>query len=172
MIYFSGFSLAGESEIFREYLDNVAGNPYVVAGFSYGAIKAVEYACTSTDRIDKIILLSPAYFVGQSPAFIKAQLRYYKKDPVAYIEKFFVNAAYPTSYSLKRYSRMSTVEELEELLFYPWSEEKLLPLIEKGINIETYLGGRDRIVDAEAAHDFFKKYTTSYLFKPFGHLLR
>jgi len=79
MIFFSGFSLKNEDEIFFDYLKDVKDNPYVVVGFSYGAIKALEYAVKSQERIDRMILISPAWFCNKSKAFIKTQLLYYKK---------------------------------------------------------------------------------------------
>ena len=172
MIFFSGFSLRDEAEIFGDYLGGYRENPYVVAGFSYGAIKAVEYAALSSKRIDKIILLSPAYFVGKSRGFVKAQLLYFRKDADQYLEKFFQNAAYPSSFDLTPFRKNSSEEELEELLTYPWDDAKLRSLLDRGIRIETYLGGEDRIVDTQKAHLFFRNFSTSYYFKPFGHLLR
>lgn len=172
MIFFSGFSLQNESELFLEYLDNDLNNPYVVAGFSYGAIRALEYTLQADHRIDKLILLSPAWFCNKSRAFIKTQLIYYKKDPEAYIANFLKNVAYPTHIDLQPYRGDSDVSELETLLTYPWPEEKLHAIAKRKIEIETYLGGEDRILDAYEAYDFFKKVSTCYLFKPFGHLLR
>jgi pimeloyl-ACP methyl ester carboxylesterase len=172
MIFFSGFSLRNEQELFLEYLKGYVGNPYVIAGFSYGAIKALEYTLQTDRRIDKLILLSPAWFKNKSRAFVKTQLIHYRKDPDKYIETFFKNASYPSSTELEPYRASSEIEELEELLTYSWPEEKLQTVVDRKIDIETCLGARDRIVDALSAHDFFKNFSTSYLFKPFGHLLR
>ncbi|WP_201353087.1 pimelyl-ACP methyl ester esterase BioV [Hydrogenimonas urashimensis] len=172
MIFFSGFSLKGEKKIFSEYLERYGKNPYVVAGFSYGAIRALEYAVASQKRIDRLILLSPAYFKEVSKAFVKTQMVHYRKDPDAYIEKFLANAASPASFDLDPFRSDSTPEELEELLGYEWPSAHFKTLLARGVKIETFLGGEDRIVDAHKAHRFFKRYTTSYLFKPFGHLLR
>jgi len=96
MIFFSGFSLKNEEELFYDYLKNVKENPYVVAGFSYGAIKALEYTANSSERIDRLILISPAWFCNKSKAFVKTQLLYYKKDANAYIKAFLKNIAYPS----------------------------------------------------------------------------
>ncbi len=59
MIYFSGFGMTGEQELFVDYLDD---REFVVAGFSYGAIEAFEYCLSATTRINKLQLLSPAFF--------------------------------------------------------------------------------------------------------------
>ncbi|WP_300362102.1 pimelyl-ACP methyl ester esterase BioV [Hydrogenimonas sp.] len=172
MTFFSGFSLRNEAALFEEYLGEWRQNPYVVAGFSYGAIKAAEYVSHTRKRVDRLLLLSPAYFLGRPKAFKKAQKIHYRKDPEAYLETFLKNAAFPSSLDLKPFLGPSSFEDLESLLDYPWPDTLFETLDEKGVKVETFLGGRDRIVDASAAHDFFRRHTTSYLFKPFGHLLR
>jgi len=48
MKYFNGFSLKDEEIFFSEQLIDTK---YVVAGFSYGAQCAFEYALNSTERI-------------------------------------------------------------------------------------------------------------------------
>ena len=116
MIFFSGFSLANEEGIFEAYLKRYAENPHVVAGFSYGAIKAVEYALSTDRRIDRLILLSPAYFAGRPESFVKMQCIHYRKNPAAYIEKFFENAAFPASFNLVPFFREATPDDLEKLL--------------------------------------------------------
>ena len=62
--YFNGFSLQNEEELFSEYL---LQSELCVAGFSYGAQKAFEYVYKSKERIDRLILLSPAFFQTQKP---------------------------------------------------------------------------------------------------------
>jgi pimeloyl-ACP methyl ester carboxylesterase len=172
MTFFSGFCLHNESELFGDYLDMWRDNPYVVAGFSYGAIKALEYTLSATRRIDRLLLLSPAWFVDKERRFIKQQTIFYRKDPTRYRQTFYRNVAYPSNIDLSSYAIESPVEDLQALLTYPWPKEKLEAVAGKGVRIETYLGAKDRIINAEAAHEFFKAYSTSHLFKPFGHLLR
>ncbi len=172
MRYFSGFALKDEAALFDEIIAPYAKNPYVVVGFSYGAIRAIEYAHASTKRIDRVILLSPAYFRDSSEAFKKVQIRHFKRDPERYIDTFLANAAFPASKSLLQpYLASPSVEELERLLRYEWPEEILEKVIQRGTLIETYLGKKDRIVDAEEAHTFFRNFGESYLFKPYGHIL-
>ncbi len=172
MTFFSGFCLQDEAELFDEYLNLWRENPYVVAGFSYGAIKALEYTLSHHGRIDRLILLSPAWFVGMDRSFVRQQMIFYKKSPEKYIQNFYRNVSYPTRIDLSGYAKESPAEDLKELLGYAWQEEKLREIGRKGVLLEVYLGAKDRIVDANRAHDFFKNYATSYLFKPFGHLLR
>ena len=51
MTYFSGFCLHDEEALFERFLMR---NDFCVAGFSYGAIKALNYALTSQKRIDTL----------------------------------------------------------------------------------------------------------------------
>ncbi len=59
MRYFNGFCLNGEEVLFKDIL--IESN-YVVAGFSYGAILAFEEAYRGDSRVDRLILISPAFF--------------------------------------------------------------------------------------------------------------
>ncbi|WP_456452691.1 pimelyl-ACP methyl ester esterase BioV [Hydrogenimonas sp.] len=172
MTYFSGFSLAGEAELFDEFLAPWRENPYTVAGFSYGAQKALEHVLEMPRRVDRLLLLSPAWFLDKKPAFIKLQLRAFAKDKEGYLRNFLASAAYPSPVDLAPYLAPGTAEELEALLTYPWESGKLEALRQKGVRLEVYLGGRDRIVDAAKAHEFFKNYGESWLFKAYGHLLQ
>jgi len=167
--YFSGFSLHGEEELFGEFLDN---SDFTVAGFSYGAQQAFEYAYASSERVERLILLSPAFFQLQKPAFRRAQLRYFQADPESYTTQFLANVAYPSDTALDKYLHIGTYEELAALLEYEWSVERFEELKERGVKIEVYLGGKDRIVDAQAAFGFFSELALSYLIKDVGHLLR
>jgi len=66
---------------------------------------------------------------------------------------------------------MGTFEELDELLNYEWSEEKLQKVIDMGTKIEVYLGSVDKIIDSQKAKEFFTKFATVYYIKEKGHLL-
>lgn len=170
MRYFSGFSLRNEAELFNFWLPK---SDYTVVGFSYGAIKAVEYLLTTDKRVDRLILLSPAYFNTQSDTFKKMQLLYFKKDPQKYIETFLHNISSPCDIDLKRYlNKEDSAKELKELLYYQWSVEKLKRIQERGTTIEVILGGEDKIIDAKATKDFFEHYTTLYFIKEANHILR
>ena len=71
MKYFNGFSLNGEKELFKEYLID---SEFSVAGFSYGAIEAFEYVYNGKDRVDRLILLSPAFFKIVKRVLLKPNL--------------------------------------------------------------------------------------------------
>jgi pimeloyl-ACP methyl ester carboxylesterase len=172
MTFFSGFCLRNESALFKEFLGDVEASAYVVAGFSYGAQKALEYALESEARIDRLLLLSPAWFLDKSPAFVKLQMRAFAKERKRYLERFFENAIYPASIDLTPFKAEGSAEELEALLTYPWEREKLRAVAKRGVRIEIYLGAKDRIVDANRAHGFFREFGESWLFKPYGHFLQ
>lgn len=171
MKFYSGFSLQNESYLFNEYIKD---SEYTVCGFSYGAIKAYEYALKEIQngrRIDTLQLLSPAFFQSKDTKFKRLQLMAYRKNEEVYLNQFLNSCFYP--YEKKIVERSITViSELEELLNYEWDMEVLDDLSSKGINIEVYLGGADAIVDAEAAKDFFKNVATVTYIKEANHFLQ
>ena len=168
MRYFSGFSLQNEEHLFKEY---IVKSDFTVAGFSYGAQKAFEYAYASCERIDRLILLSPAFFQNQKSSFIRTQLRYFKADKDAYTQQFLKNISFPSSVNLDEYLKGGMYEELEYLLGYVWDRDKLLELQERGVEIEVFLGGKDKIVNVEDSQKFFSNITTTYFYKELGHIL-
>ena len=169
MKYFSGFSLQGEKELFSEYLIE---NETAVAGFSYGAQQAFDYAYTSEERIDRLIRLSPAFFQTQKASFIRTQLRYFEAGHEAYIKQFLANVSYPSSIDLSSYLKVGTKEELEALLTYIWDEKKIKKILDRGTTIEVFLGSVDKIIDSNEVFTFFKTSCTTYLSKNCGHILK
>jgi len=167
--YFNGFSLQKEEELFSEYLIK---SELCVAGFSYGAQKAFEYVYESKERIDRLILLSPAFFQTQKPSFIRTQLRYFEAGQEAYVKQFLANITHPSSLDLSVYLNVGSKEELESLLTYVWDKKKIQEVLDRGTTIEVFLGKDDKIIDAQAAFDFFAPLTTTYFMKSVGHLLR
>jgi len=167
--YFNGFSLKGEEILFSEY---IIQSELCVAGFSCGAQQALEYVLKSSKRVDRLILLSPAFFQNQKASFIRTQLRYFKADKDAYVEQFLKNVTYPTKEDLSSFLNIGTEEELKTLLGYVWKEEKLRQIKERGTVIEVFLGGKDKIIDALSALDFFAPLSTTYFIKDAGHLLK
>jgi len=167
--YFNGFSLQEEEQLFGEYLIQ---SDLCVAGFSYGAQQALEYVYSATQRVDRLILLSPAFFQNQKPSFIRTQLRYFRNKKEEYIKQFLANAAYPSEVDLTVFYKKSTDEELEALLSYRWESEKIKKITDRGTTIEVFLGSEDKIIDASAALDFFAQKTVTYWIKGAGHLLR
>ena len=166
-LYFSGFSLSNESEIFKEC---IIKNDFTISGFSYGAIKALEYVLRTTNRVDKLQLFSPSFFNNKDNKFKRMQLMYFKKDSKTYCDNFLINCGFTESISQK-YFKMGSYEELEVLLYYIWDENKIKELIKRGIEIEIYLGSDDKIIDAYIALEFFKPYVKIIYIKNKGHIL-
>ena len=168
MTYFSGFCLHDEEALFERFLMR---NDFCVAGFSYGAIKALNYALTSQKRIDTLQLFSPAFFHDKEAKFKKLQTLSFSKNPEAYCETFLKNVASPSTTDMRRYFKQGSLEELSELLHYTWQPSELQTLVERGINIEVYVGECDTIIDAMAVKEFFVPYATVYYLKRVGHIL-
>jgi pimeloyl-ACP methyl ester carboxylesterase len=165
MRYFNGFCLKGEEVLFEPYLIQ---SDFTVAGFSYGAIKAVEFALTCKERIDTLQLFSPAFFQDRDAKFKKLQTLSFAKNPDAYCHTFLQNCA---PISLESFFEQGTHQELEALLNYTWDTTKLSLIQEKGINIEVYVGEQDAIIHALHVKDFFVPFATVYYFKKVGHCL-
>ena len=168
MQYFHGFSLQEEEEIFSQYLLH---SDYCVAGFSFGAQEALEYVYHSPKRIDRLILLSPAFFQTQKQSFIRAQLRYFDANTQAYIQQFTSNVASPSNVDLSAYIQTGKREDLDALLCYVWDVEKLEAIQSRGTVIEVFLGEKDEIIDSKEAFDFFAPISTIYFIKNVGHAL-
>ncbi len=169
MRYYSGFCLQNEQELFNE---NIIKSDFCISGFSYGAIKAVEYALNSDERIDKLQLFSPAFFNNKDDKYKRMQLMFFTKDKTSYINNFLQNVAYPKELDLSLYLHEGTFDELKELLYYEWKRDAIQSLINKGIFIEVYLGADDKIIDSALARNFFKDCGCEvYFIKNRGHIL-
>lgn len=169
MKFFSGFCLNGEYELFKPWLNS---NSYTVAGFSYGAQKALEYAITTKTRVDRLQLFSPAFFNNKDNKFKKLQLIYFAKDKDQYIENFLNNCANSCNVDLKKYLKLDSKDDLKNLLYYQWQKDKIEFLLNKGITIEVFLGESDKITDSKEALSFFKDITTTYYIKKANHILK
>ena len=171
MKFFSGFSLKNEQLFFNEHIKEDA---YTVIGFSYGAIKALEEVLRLVEegkRIDTLQLLSPAFFQTKEEKFRRLQLLSYKKNEALYTKQFIRGCFAPLSrLSVEHIETKS--EELRELLYYVWSEDDFNLLEEKGIKVEIYLGGEDKIIDVEAAREFFRNVGTLTYIKKANHFLQ
>ena len=169
MRYFSGFCFENESELFKNLL--IKSN-FCIAGFSYGAIKAFEEVYSSKNRVDTLQLFSPAFFQDRDEKFRRLQLMAFKKDKQNYLKNFYQNVLYPLKIDISRYKKQDTLEELKELLDYKWDKEKLDIITKRGTKIEIYLGKLDKIINIEAAKEFFKPFATVYYFNHFGHIIQ
>ena len=168
MVYFNGFSLQNEEECFSDYLIQ---SDLCVAGFSYGAQQAFDYVYNSKERIDRLILLSPAFFQTQKPSFSRTQLHYFEAGKEAYVQQFLENVSYPSTDNLSTYLKIGTKEALDALLNYSWDIAKIQKVLNRGTTIEVFLGEKDKIINSQDAFDFFAPLTTTYFIKNVGHLL-
>ncbi len=166
-LYFSGFSLKGEKELFKDY---IIENDFTVSGFSYGGQKAFEYVLNTENRVDLLQLFSPAFFQDKDKKYKRLQLMFFKKDSQTYCDNFLTNCDFSKELASK-YFEEGTFQELEELLTYEWDQEKLQKLVDKNIKIEIYLGSDDKIIDANVALEFFKQFGEVYFIKEKGHIL-
>jgi len=169
MKFHSGFALRNEYDYFQSY---VSQDDYGLAGFSYGAIKALQEALMSPKRIDRLILLSPAFFQTKKEAYKKLQTNGFLKDKDGYIEKFLENCFSPCPKQQVDIKHDATFEELEELLYFEWTPQIMKALKDKNIDIEVYLGSEDRIIDTAAAREFFVPYATVTMIKGANHFLQ
>ena len=169
-MYFSGFCLKDEYSLFELDLKQ-----FDVAGFSYGAIKAFDYAfekIKNHKRVNKLILLSPAFFQNEDNKFKRMQLIHFKKNKSIYINNFIKNVTYPSDIKIDKYLKEGTFDELKELLYYTWDKKKIDFLIQNGVKLEVYLGKKDKIIDTIQATNFFKEFGEVYFIKQVGHILR
>ncbi len=166
-MYFSGFCLENEKDLFSEYLIE---NDFTVSGFSYGAIKAVEYVLNTKNRVDTLQLFSPSYFNDKNIKYKRMQLMYFKKDAATYSNNFLNNCGMDSKQQSK-YFNLGLYEQLDELLNYNWCEEKIKSVIKKGTIIEIYLGVNDKIINSKEASEFFRRFGDVYYIKEKGHIL-
>jgi len=173
MNYFSGFCLKNEKALFSEYLEE---KEFTVAGFSYGAQKAVDFALSSNQRIDKLQLLSPAFF-DYNEKIININLRAFRKDKNSYIKNFLTKAGINKwkmeNGKWKMEEKGIEINECNEddlikLFTFEW--EKIAKI--KDIKIEVFLGKNDKIIALKKAEEFFRNYADVYLIKNKNHFLR
>jgi len=171
MKFFHGFSLLNEEMFFTPFVQE---STYSVYGFSYGAIKALSYTqqqVAAFQRVDKLILLSPAFFQTKSERFKQLQLRGFKKNPKNYLDNFIQACFAP--YPMQDVTlQCGTKEELEELLYYVWDSAAIERLQQSGVSVEVYLGGEDRIIDPQGAFEFFSSLCDVTLIQDANHFLQ
>ena len=165
-MYFSGFSLVNEKELFEDY---IIENDFTVSGFSYGAQKACEYVLNTNNRIDLLQLFSPSYFNDKDIKYKRMQLIYFKKNSLEYCDNFLENCGLTNEKN--KYFKLGIYEELNDLLNYNWDTKKFQKIVDKNIKVEIYLGKNDKIVDTTKAVEFFRKFGEVYYIKNKGHIL-
>ncbi len=168
MRFYSGFSLRDEVTFFNAFLSDTE---YTVAGFSHGAIKALEDVLASSERVDTLQLFSPAFFQTRPEKFKRLQSMAYKKSKEGYLKRFISSCFQPYPVAGDLTFTETTAEELRELLYYIWEPKLLESVISRGTVIEVYLGAQDHIIDADAAREFFRPFATVYFIKQANHFL-
>lgn len=171
MKFYSGFSLKNEEHFFDAYASR---SHYTVCGFSYGAIKALRYVKEQLDlgkRVDTLELLSPAFFSTKDEKFKKLQLLGYRKGRDLYLSEFIKSCFMPYKEKKVEHNSSDSIEDLQDLLYYEWNLQDLSYLAKKGVKIEVYLGGEDKIIDAESAKEFFLQVATVTYIKEANHFL-
>ncbi|WP_121021197.1 pimelyl-ACP methyl ester esterase BioV [Helicobacter vulpis] len=174
--YFSGFGFSNEDWLFAWLLEK--GTRYDVAGFSYGATRALEFAYHQVKqgrRVQNLMLIAPCMLAHKSQAFKNLQLKAYQQDPHAYMRAFFEkigwSALLQQDPSLARFTHLGSLQDLQILLNYAYAPEKLEFLCAKGVRLEVFIGLEDAIMDAQALRSFFKNYGCVWCFKGANHLL-
>ncbi|NPA10642.1 MAG: pimelyl-ACP methyl ester esterase BioV [Epsilonproteobacteria bacterium] len=160
MKYFSGFCLKDEEELFKDILED---GEFVVAGFSKGAQDALDFALNAPYRIDKLQLISPAFF-NYGKKIVDLNIKAFIKNKHAYIKNFLTKAGLYD----KKYIAGCTQEDLKRLFEYDWRKLKNL----KNVDIEIYIGEKDKIIDPKGAYSFFKNYGCVFYIKGANHFLR
>jgi len=171
MQFFSGFSLKDEEYLFKEYIDS---SEYNVCGFSYGAIKAFEEVkkrLQNLQRVDRLQLLSPAFFQTKDAKFKRLQMLSYNKSELLYLKKFLASCFYPHEQKIVTQVQTS-LDELKELLEYVWDIDELQKIVDAGVRLEVYLGQKDIVIDADGAKEFFLKVADVTYIKDANHFLQ
>lgn len=171
MKFYSGFSLKNDAHFFNNFIKN---SKFTVSGFSYGAIKAFLFAKEQLEagkRVDTLQLFSPAFFQTKSDKFKRLQHISYMKSKEKYLLGFLKGCFSPyNEYAVEQIQ--TNIEELDELLSYEWLKDELRNLEDKGLVIEVYLGGEDKIIDVASAKDFFVEVATLTYIKNANHFLQ
>ncbi len=171
MKYFNGFCLQNENKLFNEYIENGFFN---VAGFSFGAQKAVNYVLNTKKRIGKLQLLSPAFFTYSSK-IINLNIQGFKKNKKSYIKTFLNKAGGEVDIENCKLKvgdetlKLSECceEELKEMFTFDWEIIKKI----KNIKIEVFLGECDKIINLKRANVFFTDAADVYMIKDANHFL-
>jgi len=171
MKYFNGFCLQNEEKLFSGYIEEGLFN---VAGFSFGAQKAVSYVLKTEKRIEKLQLFSPAFFT-YSPRITDINIQAFNKDKKSYIKTFLNKAggkADIENCKLKAGNKTvklaeCTVQQLKDMFTFNWEIIKGI----KNTKIEVFLGECDKIINLKQAYGFFTGVADVYLIKDANHFL-
>ncbi|MDR3347563.1 MAG: pimelyl-ACP methyl ester esterase BioV [Helicobacteraceae bacterium] len=164
LIFFSGFGFKDESGLFGEFLPEC---DFCVAGFSLGAIRAFEFVVSAAERIDRLILLSPAFFENKDDRFRRLQTMAFARDRSAYMERFYALCG---GVDPRWRDPDPPLDDLRLLLNFAWDKAALKNIGRIGVDV--IIGGKDNIIDSPAAMEFFVEcgFNVKYI-KQANHLL-
>ena len=150
-MFFSGFSLCGEELLFKDYYEDDGEN---ACGFSYGAQKAFLYT-KSNPHIKRLTLLSPAFYMQKTEEFKEIQIAAFVQNPDLYRLKLLKKSGLNPEETAK-YGADATAPELRELLYFEWEAEDIKAMLERRVQIEVYIGGKDGVVEPKPSFGFFE----------------
>ncbi len=171
MRFHSGFCLQNDEKFFFHLMHK---SDLYVYGFSYGAIKAFEEIKEKLkrfERVDRLVLFSPAFFQTRAQKFKRLQLKAFQNDKETYIKNFIKSCFHPFA-TQNVILGDASYEDLQKLLEFEWSVSDLIRLRQQGVEIEVYLGDRDRVIDVKGAYDFFKEVADVTFIKEANHFLQ
>lgn len=155
---------------------------YDISGFGFGAQKAYDEAFLRISRgrrVNKLILLSPAFFgngkMNQSDKIL--QIKAFEENKKIYTfnllklmgEENNLMEKNPTS---KDFVLKIKSSDLYSMFDYIWDKKKIETLSYRGVSTEIYLGGKDKTINALKISEFFAPHATIYLIKKANHFLK
>ncbi len=172
MKFFSGFCVDINKNFFKDYIED---KEFTVAGFSYGAQKAVDYVLNTQKRVDKLQLLSPAFF-DYPQKIIDLNINAFKKDKNLYIKNFLTKAGLKWKVENGKWIINEeniqicecSEEDLYKLFTFNWEKVEQI----KDVKIEIFLGEYDKIIALKKSYEFFKNFGDVYFIKKANHFLR
>ena len=175
MRFFSGFGFKDDIMLFKDLLDKFGyktQNDYSICGFSKGTQKALNFTLNAKTRINRLILLSPAFFHDKDSAFKKLQITQFNKNKKLYMNAFYKNVGIEADSAFLREIDELDSTQLSECLYYEFKKESLSALQKKGVEIIVFVGEKDKIINAKATQEFFSEFGIVYFVKNANHLLK
>ena len=173
MRFFGGFGFNDDPGLFSETLDSLGLSncgAYDVLGFSFGAQKALSFALDSPLRINRLILLSAAFFNDRDSHFAPAQLALFRRGKMGYMRQFLKKIGYAPE--MEDFLGKANERDLAELLAFRFSAEDLAALRARGVLVLAIFGAADKIINVAHAAAFFAPFGIVYTIKNANHLLR
>ena len=123
--------------------------------------------------MNRILLLSPAFFNDKDLAFKDTQIKAFAKNKALYMKAFYKNIGIQKGDEiyLREVDSLDS-HTLEQCLCYEFKDADFELLKSRGVEIVAILGENDKIINAEATNAFFAQYGVVYLLKGANHLLR